>query len=262
MSKIEEEGFLSDEAEDGKTYIYEKYADFFNFAKDVNKLCMKLLTSLKIDWKNDHKLIVHTLFLHIVENFQGVFLLLERGMMPQAKVLTRSMLETVFILVALQKKPNLLKAFLDQHDEAHIRSLKSALKFKNKSLRDAAKRHGIEKLYVKKKAELKNKELTPLSPKEWSDESELEDFYNVYYVIYSNSIHSNLSALDDHIDESPDELNLSAGPSDRDLYDVLKCGIYILINAANSTELVNGNDITKELEVYVARFDEFDKKYI
>jgi hypothetical protein len=263
MSKIEEEGFLSDEAENGKTDIYKKYADFFNFAKDVNKLCMKLLTSLKTDWGNDHKLIVHTLFLRIVENFQAVYLLLERGMMPQAKVLTRAMLETLFILVALQKKPELLKLYLvDQHEVAHKKALKAALKFKSKPLKEATKKNGIETLYLQKKAELKNKELTPLSPIEWSENADLGDFYNLYYVTYSNSTHSNPSALDDHVDGNPNELNLSTGPSDRDLYDVLKCGIHILIHAANSTELVNGNDISKELEGYVARYGEFDKKYI
>lgn len=262
MSKIEEEGFLSEEAEAGKIHIYEKYKDFFGFAKDINKLCMKLLTELKIDSEDNHKLIVDMLFLRVVESFQGALLFLERGMVPQAKVVTRAMLEIVFMLVALQKKLHLLKSYLvDQHEEAHRRSLKSALKFKSEGLKEATKKHGIEKLYLEKKNYLKNRELTPLSPKEWATEAELDDFYNLYYVVYSNAIHSNPSALDDHVDKNPDETNLSTGPTDKDLYDVLKCGIVILINAANSTELVNGTNIVEILDGHIAKFHGFDEKY-
>jgi len=261
MSKIEEEGFLSNESEDGKSHLIEKYSDFFEFAREMNRLCMKLLSELRIDWEDKHKLITHTLFIRTVENYQGVYLLLERGMMAQAKVLTRSMLEALFTLVALQKKPKLLASYLDQHEESYRRGLKAAMKFKSKSLKEAAKMHGLEKRYIEKKQELKNRELKALSPIEWAIEAELEDYYNVYYVTYSNSIHSNLSALDDHIDETKDDINLSMGPSDIDLYDVLKCGIFILLNAANSIELVNGNDISSKLHEYENRFEELESKH-
>ena len=262
MSQIEEEGFLSTESEDGKVHLIGKYQELFDYARELNHLCMEILVNLKIDWEDEHKLIVQTLFLRLVEGFQGIFLMLERGMMPESKVLTRSMLEVTFTLVALQKKPDLISAYLDQHHDSHRRSLKSALKFKNPNLREAVKKHGIEKLFIEKKKELKDKELNVLSPKEWADAAELEDFYNVYYVIYSNSIHSNLSALDDHVDKKEDEINLSLGPSDIDLYEVLKCGVFLLINGANSTELVNGNDISNKLDVFVEKIQEFDHRYI
>ena len=46
MSKIEEEGFLSKESEDGRIYLVEKYEDFFEFGRDLNKFCMKYLVTV------------------------------------------------------------------------------------------------------------------------------------------------------------------------------------------------------------------------
>ena len=94
-------------------------------------------------------------------------------------------------------------------------------------------------------------------------ESPNEQTYTIcYYTDFSDSIHSNPSALDDHIDSNPDEINLVFGPSDKDLYNVLNCGCYVLINAANSTALVHEQDISKDLDGFVYKFSLFDQKYI
>lgn len=260
--KIETDGFLSVEAEKGKIHISTPYRDFLNYARELNRYSMALLTGLEIDWGNNHRLIINALFIRIVETFQGSFLLLEYGMMPESKILTRAMLEMLFNIVALQKKPDLLEIYLNQHKESHFRALKATLDFKSKPLKDAVRKYKLEQLYIKEKKERKGQEYPTLSPKGWAIEAELTDLYNVYYTTYSDSIHSNPSALDDHVDNNPDEINLSFGPSDKDLYDVLKCGCYVLINAVNSTALVHGQDVTKDLDIFVNKFGYFDEKYI
>jgi hypothetical protein len=134
MSKIEIDGFLSEESENGRYNYHNNYKDIFDLTKEINRFSMAFLQKLKIDWKNNRKLIIHALCLRIIEHFQGTILMLERGMMSQAKVLTRAMLETVFILVALQKKPDLLQCYFDQHEDGRKKALKAALQFKNKNL--------------------------------------------------------------------------------------------------------------------------------
>ena len=262
MTKIETDGFLSEESENGKSQILEKYEDAFNFAGNLNRFCMTLLDKLNIDWKNNFRLIVNTLILRVVENFQAVYLMLERGMLIPSKVLTRANLETLFILAGLQKNPNLLQCYLDQYDEGHKRSLRAALQFKNESLKASVKEIDIEKLYIKKKKELKNKELNILKPKQWAIEAGLEDFYNLYYIMYSNAIHSNLSALNDHVDDLRQRLDLSFGPSDKELYEIMQCNFYILINSLRATSLVNNIDISKEIDGFANEIRSLDKKYI
>lgn len=262
MSKIEFDGFLSDESEEGKKHFYHKYIDVFEFVKEINRFSMELMQNLKVDLNDNHKLITITLHLRINENFQGTILMLERGMMPQAKVLTRAMLETVFTLVALQKKPELLQNYFDQHEEGKKRNLKAALQFQDEHLRASAKKHKLEQHYIDQKKSLKGKVINPLSPKQWAIEAGLEDFYNLYYTLYSNPTHSNLSALNDHVDESEAEINLAFGPSDKYFYEVFQCCVYILINAMNSSALSQGQDISKQLDPFVEKLKKLDKKYL
>jgi len=261
VSKIEIDGFLSEESENGRNNYHNNYKDIFDLTKEINRFSMAFLQKLKIDWENNQKLIIHTLCLRIIEHFQGTVLMLERGMMSQAKVLTRAMLETVFILVALQRKPDLLQCYFDQHEDGRKKALKAALQFKNKNLLASTKKHNLEKHYVEHMNSLKGKELNPLAPKQWAIEADLEDFYNLYYVLYSNSTHSNLSALDDHVDESKDEINLAFGPSDNSFYEVFQCCVYILVNAINSTAISYDQDISTQLDYYVGKIKELDEKY-
>jgi len=262
MSKIETDGFLSQEAKNGISQIIAKYEDAFRFYKELNRLSMLFLNKIKLDWKNTYRLVVNTLILRVVENFQAILLMLERGMLVPSKVLTRANLETLFILAALQKEPNLLQSYIDQHDEAHKRSLKAALQFQNEQLKASVKRINIEKLYIKKKAELKGRKLNVLKPKQWAKAASLEDFYNLYYTMYSNAIHSNLSALEDHVDDKPDQIDISFGPSDRDLYELMQCNFYVLINSIRATALINNENISQDTDKLADEIRKLDRKYI
>lgn len=262
MSKIETDGFLSEESENGKKQIIGKYADAFNISKNINRFCMGFLNKVHIDWKDTYRLIINTLILRVVENFQAIYLMLERGMLTPSKVLTRANLETLFIIAALDKKPELIQSYIDQHHEGHKRSLKAALQFKNDSLKESIKKINIERLYVEKKKELKDKELNALRPKQWAREAGLEDFYNLYYTMYSNAIHSNLSALEDHVDDKPHQIDLSFGPSDKELYELLQCNLYILINSVSATASVNNLNLSKEIDKMADEIKILDRKYI
>lgn len=262
MSKIETNGFLSKETENGINQITENYKDAFEFYKELNRISMLFLNRIKLDWKDIYRLVANTLILRIVENFQAIYLMLERGMLVPSKVLTRAKLETLFILAGLQKDPKLLKSYIDQNDEAHKRRLKAALQFRNEKLRESVKRINVEKLYIKRKAELKNREPTVLRPKEWAKAADLEDFYNLYYTMYSNSIHSNLSALEDHVDDKPKQIDISFGPSDRDLYELMQCNFYVIINSIRATAMINNDNISHDTDKMADEIRNLDSKYI
>ena len=113
MSTIEEQGFFSDEALKNKDIFYHNYKDLFDFAFDLNKSSMELMQSIKLDWNDHPKIILNTFHLRLIENYQSVVMLLQLCMVSQVKTIARGMLETVFIQVALQKKPELLQFYLN-----------------------------------------------------------------------------------------------------------------------------------------------------
>ena len=261
MSTIEVDGFLGEQAEEFRLNIIAEHSELFELSKDINKLMMAFMRRQQIGDGFDSKLVVFILLCRIVESAQCIHVLLERGFMPPAKVLTRAMLESYFILVALQKKPGLLEFYFNQHQEGRKKALKAACQFKSKELKASAKKHDLEGKYVEQKKALAGKELRVLSPKEWAVKAEMEDFYNLQYVSYSNSTHSNLSALDDHFDSDENSTDLAFGPSDNGLYDCLKCCMALVANAGQLTAQAYGDDISSELAIFKGRLKLIEKNY-
>jgi hypothetical protein len=164
-------------------------------------------------------------------------------------------------LTALQRKPELLQSYLDQHEEGRKKALKSACQFKGKLLIADAKKHGIENLYIEQKNALAGKQLHVLTPIGWAVEADMEDFYKLHYVAYSNATHSNLSSLDDHWDGDENNINLAFGPSDRGLYDCLQCCIVVAANATSLTATANGVDISVDLDAFKERLAKIEANY-
>jgi len=263
ISKVETDGFISQEADEGKKYIVNTYKDIFKLAKELNQFSMRFLGKQVIDYKSHYKVIIHTLLIREIEIFQAVYLLLERGMMAASKNLTRSMLEILFTVVALQKKPELLQCYLDQNEKNHFKALRAALCFKGKDLVASLSSHNIKAILEKKEAEINEKALKTLSIKRWAIEAELEDFYNLYYVTYSTATHSSLASLDDHVDEeSSGVISLALGPSNKDFYEVFKCCLSSLINLMNSVGKVYNVNLSDDLDKFANILNRLDNLYL
>lgn len=254
------DGFLSEESEKNRAYNLFKHDELFSFIKELNRFTMDLVSRNKIDWSDNRLLIIDTLFLRGLENFQSIVLLLERGIMSPAKVIARAMLENLFTLAALQKKPELIDSYNDQYSDGRKKALKAALQFKNEALQKRVKKEKIESRYIELKNELAGKELNILKPKQWAVYAELEDFYNLYYVTYSNHIHSNPSALDDHVDRSEDGIDLAFGPSDKDLYDIVTCISNTLEVATYYWGLAHGEDLSEPLGHFKDKYSKIENK--
>jgi hypothetical protein len=261
MDKIEDTGFLSDESKEKQKIFISAYLDIFKASYKLNRLCMSILNEQKIDWNEKRCLAIQMLFLRLTESFQSVILLLEMGIITPSKVISRSMLESVFTLVALEKQPELLQIYLNQQEESYYYNLKSSMQFKSENLRQASKEHELEKKYIELKKSRLEKRNTIYTAKVWAKKAELEDLYITYYNLFSEAIHSNPASLDEHADIVDGKPKMQFGPSDGDLYEILKCCIYQMLNAAKSISNINKANIDKELDEYVLQFENLDDIY-
>jgi Family of unknown function (DUF5677) len=107
MAPLEQKGFLGKSIEDWVQKIRARHKQLFTLADEVNELCHASMFELEPHNRDIHEMLVATLYLRVVSNYQGTVLLLERGMMPEARVLARAMLEAIFSLVAIGNKPPL-----------------------------------------------------------------------------------------------------------------------------------------------------------
>ncbi len=106
MRLFDDVGFLADDLGVGE--IRSENADWFVLAEDLNAALMALTKSAMntvrtTSW--DPKAVAVRLLLRCCSNLQGIILLTERGMAPEARTLVRSLLEGAFGLAALLNKP-------------------------------------------------------------------------------------------------------------------------------------------------------------
>lgn len=231
MTTLESDGFLSDEAEEGQKIIIEAYKDAFTLARETNQEAMKSIRALHVDWDDKSRVIIFALYIRIVETYQAIFLLLQMGMVTQARMLVRSGLEALFSMTAIIRDPELVHSYVAQHYGSVIQALKAAKRWKQKTLREQLSTEKIVELIAKNEADLKATKGIKLKVLEWAEKAGLSDFYNVFYVENSSAVHSDIWALNDHINDVPESNSqINFGPSDVGLYHTLRSAATMLLS--------------------------------
>ncbi len=95
---FEKEGFLGQEAEQYKSKIINDNQELFNLCFELNTLAHGSKYDLQIHNQEAQEMILGCLLIRLLNNFQGIAMLSNYGLVIEAKILLRSMLETLFIL--------------------------------------------------------------------------------------------------------------------------------------------------------------------
>lgn len=262
MTTLEIEGFLSEEADHGRQVIIQAYHSALTLAKDLNREAMKVLRTPALDLNDEVKTVIAALMVRITETYQGALLLLERGMISQARMLVRAELEALFSMAAIAKSPKLLDSYVAQHYASVISALKSAKRWKQKSLKGRLPTDRIDELVAYNEAKLKKTQAKRLRVWQWAKEAGLEDFYNVFYVENSSAVHSDMWALDDHVAGDEERgLQVNFGPNDIGLYHALRSAVTALLAAMESFGSVFRLAVEDDVRQFRRRCEELDKEY-
>lgn len=223
MTKIETDGFLSDEAVEGRTVFRARFSDIFSLAEDLNRVAVNKLGEAKLADAADGHFILYLLTIRIIEAFEAVIILMERGMLAPAKLIVRPVLEALFTLAALEKEKELIAKYFDMQSEAQFALLRSSTRWRNEDLKKVFKESKLEEKYLAKKKERKERPPETLRPMQWAEVAGYEDIYHLHYVRYASFTHSNLSALEDHMERDGEEkVEASFGPSIKGFYELLR----------------------------------------
>lgn len=230
MSTIERDGFLSEEAEEGHMKIIEAYKVVFTLGRETNQEAMNLLRAIHLDWNDKGRIIASALFIRIVETYQAILLLLQMGMVAQARMLVRTGLDALFSMAAIARDPDLTKSYVAQHYDSVIKALKAAKRWKQETLRGQLSTEKIDELIAQNEAELKSTKCDKLKVWQWAEKAGLEDYYSVLYVENSSAVHSDMWALNDQLTGVPgEEFQIHLGPTDVGLYHTFRSAATMLL---------------------------------
>lgn len=259
MTTLESDGFLSSEIRESRKRIVEVYKKAFMLGRRSNQEAMKVLRVTHVDWNEKSEPIISALFIRIVETYQGILLLLQMGMVAQARMLVRAGLEALFTMTAIVRDSDLLESYIAQHFDAVVKALKAASRWKQDDLRGQLSTEKIEELIAQNEAEVKSAKGKKLTVRQWAGNAELDNFYNVFYMENCSAVHSDMWALNDHINrKQADKLEICFGPNDVGLYHTLRTAATMLLSGVET--IVNAKklqpDRVKKLREQWRKLDE------
>ncbi len=92
MTEIETDGFLSDEAIHGRTIYRERFAEWFDVAEKLNRLAIGSLSQAHLSDIDSAQQVVYLLTIRVIEAYESIVILMERGLLSSSKLIVRPML--------------------------------------------------------------------------------------------------------------------------------------------------------------------------
>lgn len=121
-----EEGFLSPEMASTVERIRQEYSAWFALIGAANRLAMDVLPELKPDVSDNQKILEAAFFSKALQSAQAVVLLLERGMIGDARTVLRSCVETALLQRKIADDKSFEARLLEWNDH-HRRTLANSV---------------------------------------------------------------------------------------------------------------------------------------
>lgn len=253
------DGFLAESLHRVRSHVREKYAAWRDLLLRVNRLAVA----------NQHAIVIHTdsnverysavLFARTITTTQASTLLLEMGLVSQARVLLRSAVETLFALAAIAKDANTVGKLVEGHAAEQKRAAKNAQLWQDgelKKIADAEAASGRLQSNLDSSA-------TALSTFDLAQKAGLEDWYRTVYMVFSWSVHGAAVDLDRHVvvGEDGNVAEFRNEPEVDDQESSWMCAIEVLLKAVAALATIFPNVDQSPMEQQYAEARGLASKY-
>lgn len=195
-----EDGFLAESLDHVRALIRQKHAEWRSLLGRVNRLAVVNQHSIVIHQDSNLERYAAVLYARTLSTTQAAVLLLEAGLVPQARALLRAALETLFALTAIAKEPAVVDELIEGHAAEQKRAARNAPLWQHPELKQIAD------------AEIASGRLQPLlassaaalSTFDLAQKAGLEDWYRTVYMVFSWSVHGAAIDLNRHVVRGPD----------------------------------------------------------
>lgn len=215
MTEYDENGFLSGRIETWIKEYQESNREILNRAQELNRDCHHFLDGRSIDLNDQKQAVSCVLFARILELYQAIIVVAQRGMIAPTQIMFRSFLEAMFHFFAIQKDPKYLDEYLDQF---HIQRKKLVNKVhkSNSPQLDGLRQAIDDQLLEEIKQSVEELGIKPISIEDVAKRAECHDIYLIVYPLLCRAVHTSASALDSHVRFNKDTQEIEGfiyGPS-------------------------------------------------
>jgi hypothetical protein len=198
-------GFLSSDIDHFKVSVRNSttYKPWFDFADDLIQLGLDMLVAHEVGPEDRRGLVLSVLFVRCHQSLQAAVVLVEKGMIADARILVRSAVESAIACVALSAD----ETFVDRLVEAHHKNRGSVARelLGDRDYSQRYSQHELGKLQaaVDEVAALKRARGADLRSIIWSDVAKqyCKDLYICLYRLFSNDgTHTTFDTMDRYVE--------------------------------------------------------------
>jgi len=232
MNSIEKSGFLSGQISQWiKKHRHENKL-WFELCENLNQFSHSIMFDMVIHNEYPPEIIVSSLYVRAMSNFQGIIIMAERGMINEAKALLRCLLECMFTIVAIDKDKNVVYQLVLNDLFQRRDYLKAYKRNRGKGILKSGKvpsMKEIDKLLKKINNEIKRSSVKKITIRNLAEKAGLITTYDSAYKLLSGTIHVNARDLEQYleINESGEIKKILWGPDVKEID-------FILFTAAES----------------------------
>jgi len=163
--------------------------------------------SIKIHNRNLPEVIVSSLYVRAMSNFQGTILMAERGMINEAKSLLRCLHECMFAVVAIDKDKKIVDQFVLDDLLQRKDYLKAFKRNKGEGMprfEGAPSIEDIDNLLQNVENQIKKSNVKKLTKRDLAEKAGMLTTYDTAYKLLSGSIHVNARDLEQYLEINED----------------------------------------------------------
>jgi hypothetical protein len=260
---FETEGFFSPEIDRFRQAVRSTShgKPWFDYAHDLNAIGLDLLRTTFTGRTEPHKFAMHGIFVRAHQSFQAAVLLIERGMIGDARTILRSGVESAIAICALSANPSFVDRLIEAH-HANERKV-SRLLLETPGYLDGYSTAEIEAMRA---AVAKVDAIEAATPGKKLKEIKWEqvalrhcpDLYRLLYrSLSSDGTHTTLSSLDRYVvtDSNMQITAFKAAPDGEGMVEALSAGCLMFIWAAGPfAAVVDRPDVNAKIKALLHRF--------
>lgn len=212
---IDENGFLDPDIARWIHRHRHEHERLFLICDAINRLAQTHLYKLNIHNENVQEVIVALLFVRSLSAYQTSILLIERGLIAEARIILRNLIEILFKLRAAGKDPEIARVYVYE-DEVSRKKFINKFKLLSEDIKGAQGNPKLGELLEAISKNIGDRDIKERQTQWYAQRAGLEDFYNSVYSLFSSSVHANVRDLQELVvaDDSGRIKEILYGPAE------------------------------------------------